>query len=84
MTTGIPEVPPDHFSARAEPGFRRDQRSIAAKRLVPRKNIEFPRNKTSLLLRRHSRGPSVLRLCREATKLRPRCLIDVDDDNNGE
>jgi hypothetical protein len=41
MTTGVAEVAPDHFSARAEPGFRRDQRSIAAKRLVPRKNIEF-------------------------------------------
>jgi hypothetical protein len=28
MTTDVAEVPPDHFSARAEPGFRRDQRSI--------------------------------------------------------
>jgi hypothetical protein len=34
-------------------------------------------NKMALLPSRHSRRPSVLRLRREATKLRPRCLMRV-------
>jgi len=34
-------------------------------------------NKKALLQRRHSGEPSQLRHCREATKLRPRCLMRV-------
>src|SRR4030081_2333512 len=39
-------------------------------------------NKKALLPRCHSYERSLLRHCPEATKLRPRCLIDVDSDSD--
>jgi hypothetical protein len=55
----------------------RVDKNIGASRRFPDKKIVGPWNKKPLLPRRHSYEPSRLRHCREATKLTPRCLIDV-------
>jgi outer membrane immunogenic protein len=57
---------------------------MAANHLLSGRKIAGRRNKSALLPRCHSYERSVLRHCREATKMRPRCLIDLDGDNNGD
>jgi hypothetical protein len=78
---------PDHFPASLEPygrGRRQKHSDQTVKQLVFRQKITAAWNKTALLLRRHSYGASLFRHCREATKLRPRCLMRVDLVTNGE
>jgi hypothetical protein len=69
-----------HFSASLEPGrYNRRQVHSGKPSVFPAKTGAFW-NKSALLLHRHSCEQSRLRHCREATKLRPRCLIDVESD----
>jgi hypothetical protein len=69
-----------HFSASLEPGrCNRRQTHSRKPSVFPAKTGAFS-NKSALLPHRHSDERSRLRHCPEATKLRPRCLIDVESD----
>src|SRR5260370_21247124 len=57
---------------------------IAAKEASLAAKKRFVGNKRALLSGRHSYGRSTVRHCRQATKLRPRCLMRVATTMNGE
>src|ERR1700737_690430 len=74
---GVRPLRPVHFSESLEPHRRQRRQITGANHALSRREFAARWNKTALLPRCHSYELSVHRHCREATKLTPRCLIDV-------